>query len=192
MKNFILTEKENKLIEKNIKLAYWKAHRWAEKVHDKSLIDDFISCCEMGLIKASHTFDETRNTSFATYAKVCMDNQVKLYLRKNFNKTIPFSFLEMHCHDPDESIDIERIINISVQLEDIALKVDIERLLNRLSDKEYDVIFMYFFIGYNEYEIADIMNISQGHVSRIKSKAIEKLKIITGTINGETNRVKNG
>lgn len=175
------------LVEKFLKLAYWKAHRWAERVHNDNLLDEFISCCEIGLINAAHTYDFSSKNKFRTYATACMDNQVKLYLRKNLNQAIPFSTLETHNKDPDDEIEIERIIDLSEQMEDVPEQIYIDKLLHRLPDKEYNILYMYFFLGYNEYEIAKTLNYSQSYVSRLKKQAIEKLKRITGIINRETN-----
>ncbi|MDY6796190.1 MAG: SigB/SigF/SigG family RNA polymerase sigma factor [Actinomycetota bacterium] len=50
------------------------------------------------------------------------------------------------------------------------------KLLSRLSDREQKVIYMRFFRGMTQIEIARELNISQMHVSRLLRKILEKLR----------------
>ena len=132
MNAYILNQKEKETIEQNIKLAYWKAHKWAKVLQNHAILDELISCCEMGLISAVHTCDYSRSNKLATYANVCMDNQVKMYLRGSTSKAIPFSSLTYMDNDGSEYSEIENIADPNESPDDIVEKQELLRQLERL------------------------------------------------------------
>jgi len=171
-----MNQKEKNLVEQNIKFAYWKASKWVKNINNPNMMDDFVSLCIFGMIKAAHTMDETRQIKFTTYANTCMDNEVMLFLRKNSKTAIPFSCVGNLNNGEFEEIDIERIIDFSSYEEDDNDKIDISEIVNNLPDREFNIIFMYYFCSYKEYEIAEIISTSQSNVSRIKRRGIKLLK----------------
>lgn len=52
----------------------------------------------------------------------------------------------------------------------------IANLLSRLSEREQKVVYMRFFVGMTQIEIAKALNISQMHVSRLIRKILTKLR----------------
>lgn len=44
--------------------------------------DDIISSGLLGLVKAANTFDSERGTKFSTYAALCIQNEMLMYMRK--------------------------------------------------------------------------------------------------------------
>jgi len=178
MTTFILSATEKQLVEDNIKLAYWKAHRWCNALCNFTLLDEFVSCCEFALIKAAHTHDSSRPNKFATYANACMDNQIKAYLRKNIYYAIPLSSITVKEDEAREEMPIEVVANLHVEAYEIEDRLDVKNLLEKLPDREYNIIYMYYFIGYNENEIAEIIQLSQSYISRLKRKGLKTLKSI--------------
>jgi RNA polymerase sporulation-specific sigma factor len=173
MESFTLNDYERKLIEENINLAYWKARKWTAALNNPSLLDEIISLCEYALIKAIHSWDCTRKTKLITYAAVCMDNQVKIYLRQNKNNAIPISSFTTI---DNEEIPIE-VLGLNTENKvDIEQLIDLEELLESLPDREYSILYMYYYVGYNEREIAEMIKISQSYVSRIKRGTLNHLK----------------
>ena len=68
-----------KLIEHNLRLVAYIVKKHYSESNEQ---EDLISIGTIGLIKAVETFSGDKNTNFSTYAGKCIDNQIKMYLRK--------------------------------------------------------------------------------------------------------------
>ncbi|MBE5785276.1 MAG: sigma-70 family RNA polymerase sigma factor, partial [Clostridiales bacterium] len=66
------------LIEHNLRLVAHVAKKYAAPRRDQ---DDLISIGTVGLIKAVSTFDLEKNSSLATYAARCIENEILMSLR---------------------------------------------------------------------------------------------------------------
>ena len=47
-----------------------------------------------------------------------------------------------------------------------------------LNSREYEIIYLYYFYGYLEREIAGMLNLHQSTINRIKRNALDKLREI--------------
>jgi len=47
-----------------------------------------------------------------------------------------------------------------------------------LNSREYEIIYLYYFCGYLEREIAEMLNLHQSTINRIKRNALDKLREI--------------
>ena len=47
-----------------------------------------------------------------------------------------------------------------------------------LNEREYEIIYLYYFYGYVEREIAEMLNLHQSTINRIKRNALDKLREI--------------
>jgi RNA polymerase sigma-B factor len=65
-----------------------------------------------------------------------------------------------------------------LQLENVENQVVLERAFSQLPPREQLVIYLRFYEGLSQSETARLLDISQMHVSRLQSKALEKLKIL--------------
>jgi RNA polymerase sigma-B factor len=63
-----------------------------------------------------------------------------------------------------------------LQIENVESRVVLERAFSRLTGRERLVIYLRFYQGLSQSETAKILDISQMHVSRLQSKALQKLK----------------
>ncbi len=79
-----MTERQKKLVENNIKLAYYIAKKWSGNYGiDK---EEALSAAQYGLVKAAIGFTEERGVKFATYAARVMENEIRQQLRKDRRK----------------------------------------------------------------------------------------------------------
>lgn len=176
-------EARNILIERNLRLVAHIAKKYATTNLDQ---DDLISIGTIGLIKAINSFDNNKNIKLATYASRCIDNEILMFIRVN-KKTKAEVFLnETIGRDKDDNkinlIDV--IENDEMSLDDkIDLKLKITDMYNKmksiLKSREQTILELRFGLGgirpKTQHEIAKMMGISRSYVSRIESKAINKL-----------------
>jgi RNA polymerase sigma factor for flagellar operon FliA len=67
-------------------------------------------------------------------------------------------------------------MNPEEQINDTQLREQLKTTLGKLEGKEALVIQLYFVEELNIYEIADVMDVSTGRVSQIKTSAIKKIR----------------
>jgi len=176
-------EARNILIERNLRLVAHISKKYSTTNIDQ---DDLISIGSIGLIKAINSFDNSKNIRLATYAARCIDNEILMFIRTS-KKTKAEVFLnESIGKDKDDNeitlLDVIEQEETSID-EEIDIKFKIKELYNKmkqvLKDREIDILNLRF--GLNgkkpktQHEIASMLGISRSYVSRIETKAINKL-----------------
>ena len=172
------------LIEHNLRLV---AHVCKKYSNSKIDLDDLISIGSIGLIKGINTYNSQKSIKLSTYISKCIDNEILMYFRttKKLNN-------EVYLEDPigkdkdDNTISLKDILENdekSVE-EEIDLKMSLKNVYQKirevLKERERKIIEMRF--GLNgkkiktQIEIAKQLKISRSYVSRIESKALEKIK----------------
>lgn len=162
------------LAEDNIGLAYYFAQRYMNKGIE---YDDIVSMAYIGLMKAANTFDETKGFKFATYAAVCIENEIKMVLRKKIHYTVSFE----EPIDEGEYITIEDVIKDSSDFEETLLEHDnLQYAMRYLSPLERWVIEVRYLSGdeISQVEATKIIGITQSYLSRIETRALRKLRNI--------------
>lgn len=176
-------EARNILIERNLRLVAHICKKYSTTNIDQ---DDLISIGSIGLIKAINSFDNSKNIKLATYAARCIENEILMFIRTS-KKTKAEVFLNEAIgkdKDDNEITLLDVIENEEVCIDDeIDLKLKIKELYSKmkevLKDREIKILNLRF--GLNgikprtQNEIANMMGISRSYVSRIETKAINKL-----------------
>ena len=173
------------LIEHNLRLVAHIVKKYSPTAGNDA--DDLISIGTIGLIKAIDSFDETKNIRLATYASRCIANEILMVMRSSKNKQ-----RETSLHEPigtDSEGNTISLVNIIYNDEeniddDILLKMQVSKLHDAiqksLTPREKRVLALRYGLGSNEAitqrEIAKLLNISRSYVSRIETKAIDKLR----------------
>lgn len=176
-------EARNILIEKNLRLVAHVCKKYSSTNID---LDDLISIGTIGLIKGINSFDSSKGFKLATYVSRCIDNEILMYLRST-KKLGAEVFLE----DPigkdkdDNTVTLQEVLeNNEKNIEDeVDLKFKVKKLYQKMKDvlklREKTIIELRFGLDGNkpktQNEIAKSMGISRSYVSRIETKAIEKL-----------------
>ena len=173
----------NILIEHNLRLVAHVCKKYANSNIDQ---DDLISIGSIGLIKGINTYDPQKSIKLSTYISKCIDNEILMYFR-----SIKKQSNEVFLDDPigkdkdDNTITLQDILeNDDMPVEDeIDLKMKIIEMYSKIKEvlkqRERKIIELRFGLNGNkpktQNEIAKNMGISRSYVSRIETKAINKL-----------------
>ena len=176
-------EARNLLIERKLRLVVHVCKKYANTNLDQ---DDLLSIGTIGLIKGVNSFKPEKGSKLSTYVSKCVDNEILMMLRstKKLNA-------EVHLNEPigkdkdDNVITLEEVLeNDDKCLDDVVdTKMKIKKMYNKikevLKDREKTIIELRFGLRggkpKTQKEIAKMMGISRSYVSRIETKAIEKL-----------------
>ena len=176
-------EAKNILIERNLRLVAHISKKYSTTNIDQN---DLISIGSIGLIKAINSFDNTKNIKLATYAARCIDNEILMFIRTS-KKTKSEVFLnESIGKDKDDNeitlMDVIEKEEMCID-DEIDLKLKIKELYNKmkevLKEREFNILKLRFGLDgirpKTQHEIAKMLGISRSYVSRIETKAINKL-----------------
>ena len=164
-----MTEEQKKLAEENHSLIYF----YARKYHiSKKDFEDMYGILAIGLCKAARDYDESRGSAFSTVAMGYMLNECRNAYRcdkyKNgklnicsYNNIFPLS-------DDDGTAEYINVIEGKSDVWD-----DINLIEFNQFDEQLRKIAYLSYLGYNQQEIAEKVEITQSLVSR-KLKKIRK------------------
>lgn len=171
-----------KLILHNLRLVLFEVNnRFFNNPFDK---DELVSVGMIGLIKAIDAFDIDKKVEFMSFATTCIDNEIKMYIRKNNKYLINDSI--------DTIIDEETEFNLECVLYDVnadfvskyeekEFKEAILKIVDSLNEIDSKIIKLSFgFYGkrYTQKEIAAITNYSQPSICKLINKNIRKIENI--------------
>ena len=176
-------EARNILIERNLRLVAYIAKKYSNTNFDQ---EDLISIGTIGLIKGVNSFNPSKATRLSTYISKCVQNEILMFLRSSKKQRSEVYLNEPIGKDKDGNVitlqevleNDERNIEETV---DIKLKIKklYDKMKNVLKEREKVIIEARFGLDgtkpKTQKEIAKFMGISRSYVSRIESKAIEKL-----------------
>lgn len=148
--------------------------------------DDLISIGTIGLIKGINSFNVDKGSKLSTYVSRCIDNEILMHLRsiKKLNN-------EVYLNEPigkdkdDNIITLQEVLendNRNIE-EEVDIRMKIKTLYKKmkeiLKDRERTILELRFGLDGDkpktQNEIAKMMGISRSYVSRIETKAINKL-----------------
>lgn len=172
-----------KLIEHNLRLVAHISKKYNSTVSDS---DDLISIGTIGLIKAVDTFRPEKGHKLSSYAAICIQNEILMYLRAGKKNALDISM--------NEPIDTDRHGNVLTLMDiiavddtisddiDMAIKCNkLKNLINSdLTDRERSIVIKRYGLDgrmpLTQKELSKSMNISRSYVSRIEKKALDKLR----------------
>ena len=173
----------NILIEKNLRLV---AHVCKKYNNSNVNQDDLISIGTIGLIKGINSFKPEKGAKLSTYVSRCVDNEILMYFRATKKLGAEVYLNEPIGKDKDDNVvtlqevleNDERSVEDSVDLK-MKIKILYDKMKSILKDRERTILELRFGLdGHKpktQIEIAKQMGISRSYVSRIETKAINKL-----------------
>ncbi|NLL81113.1 MAG: RNA polymerase sporulation sigma factor SigK [Tissierellia bacterium] len=176
-------EAKKVLIERNLRLVAHIVKKYNNTGKD---MEDLISIGTIGLIKAITTFKPDKGTRLATYAARCIENEILMTIRSTKKEKAEFSIHEPIGIDK-EGNEINLLDILGTDIDEVIDKVDLRIQINKLyrainkvlKDREKVIIELRYGLVdggcKTQREIAAMLGISRSYVSRIETRAIEKL-----------------
>lgn len=189
----------DKIVKCNLPLAYKIAHKYINK-NTQRYYDDIMSVAEMGLVKALNAFKLAKACKFATFASVCIQNEILMFLRKEKKYMVKMVSLDSPLNnDEDDDYTLSDVMGDNGEWEE-KMHSEVERkeqicllqdVLKFLNEKELTVFKMYSNSEgrMTQMEIARRLNLSQSYVSRIIKNSI---KVLGAAVQGELKYYPNG
>ncbi len=176
-------EARETLILHNLRLVAHIAKKYQKAERDR---EDLISIGTIGLIKAVSTFSESKG-ALSAYAARCIENEILMSLRRE-RKLVETVSIEEPVGSDKEGNEL-RLSDLVCTEEDsifeqVQERLDAQRvteLMQRvLTKRERTVLTLRFGLNRQralaQREVANLLNISRSYVSRIETKAMEKLR----------------
>lgn len=149
-------------------------------------VDDLISIGTIGLIKGINTYNPNKGTRLATYAARCIENEILMTIRSSKKEKMEVSLTDPIGIDKDgNEIDLLDILGTDVDLiiNEVDLNIQTKKLYKAiekvLKGREKTIILLRYGLVQGgcrtQREIASMLGISRSYVSRIESRAVEKL-----------------
>lgn len=176
-------EARNILIERNLRLVAHVAKKYSTSKIEQ---DDLISIGTIGLIKGINSFKIEKGARLSTYVSRCIDNEILMHLRATKKLGAEVYLNEPIGKDKDDNVvTLQEVLennerNIEEEV-DIKMKIKLlyEKMKDLLKEREKTILELRFGLGGHkpktQNEIAKMMGISRSYVSRIETKAINKL-----------------
>ena len=177
-------EARNELTLHNMRLVAHVAKKYQNSEED---MEDLISIGTIGLMKAIATYKEDYGSRLATYAAMCIDNELLIYFRAKKKVSREVSLYEPIGMDK-EGNQIQLLDVVVSEDEDVVELLEQDRKVRRLNEiipqtlsgrELFIIINRYGLYGkktMTQREIARKLGISRSYVSRIEKRAIEKLR----------------
>ena len=176
-------EARNLLIERNLRLVVHVCKKYSNANIDQ---DDLLSIGTIGLIKGVNSFKWEKGSKLSTYVSRCIDNEILMYLRWSKKQNAEVYLNEPIGKDKDDNvITLEEVLEGDIKNidEEVDIKMKLKKMYSKIKEvlktRERTIIELRFGLKgekpKTQKEIAKMMGISRSYVSRIETKAIEKL-----------------
>lgn len=147
-------------------------------------LEELISVGNIGLMKAINTFNINKNLEFSTYAAVCINNEMLMYLRKDSKDKCIISYDKLINNPDNDELTYEAVLqsdeDIILDYEDKNVYQMILDIIKTLSKRDYLCVVLSFGLdGYEKVpqkDIANMLNVTQPHISRTVKRAIDKVR----------------
>lgn len=168
-----MTEKEQKLVEGNIRLATHIAKRWFGRTKLEN--DEIVSAAYYGLVKAAVSFDPDRGFCFTTFAGRCIENEIRMEIRKSSRRR---SYISIDAEVPGtEGLTYADMLpDRKNPFDHIEFEMWLtDRIKGLDARSRNDIRIRILFPEKTQTELAEIIGISQSMYSRRLKKAAEKM-----------------
>lgn len=145
--------------------------------------DDLISIGTIGLIKAVDTFDPARASKFSSYASRCIENELRMELRRTRREGVQTSLQEPLEGSDGQLTLADTLPDPTVMEDDCEQRADaarLRRMVEALPPRECRLLTLRYGLGgcppQTQQEVAQQLGISRSYVSRIEKRALDRLQ----------------
>lgn len=166
------------LIRHNLRLV---AHICKKYYAGDAAQDDLISIGTIGLIKAVDTFDPDKGKKFASYASRCIENELRMELRRT-RKTGPQLSLQEPLETGGQLTLADTLPDDTDMESDCESRADAARLrdlVDTLPARERQIMRLRYGFGglpQTQQQTAHTLKISRSYVSRLEKRALAQLR----------------
>ncbi len=167
---------KNRIVQANLRLVVSIAKKHVNATED---FFQLVSDGNMSLIRAAEKFDYSRGNKFSTYASWA--------IMKNFARTIPGEFKQRDRFRPtSEELFLsqadDRSDRYSEESEQQRRVEQVNRILEKLDDREQAIIISRFGLNYNEEpltlkEVGEKLGVTKERIRQIQTRALQKLRV---------------
>ena len=172
-------EARNTLIEHNMRLVAHIIKKYYTQSVDQ---DDLISIGTIGLIKAVDTFDPARASKFSSYASRCIENELRMELRRTRREGTQISLQEPLEGGSGQLTLADTLPDPAVMEDDCERRADaarLRRLVQALPERERRLItWRYGLDGApprTQQQVAARLGVSRSYVSRLEKRVTGQL-----------------
>lgn len=170
-----------RLIEHNLRLVAHIIKKHYAHARDQ---EDLISIGTVGLIKAVDTFDVSKGSRLATYASRCIENEIRMYFRSAKKTERDVSLSDPIDTDSEgHPLTLMDVLAVEESLsEEVELRQNLRVLggyVADLEEREREIISLRYGLGcpaLTQWQVAEKLGISRSYVSRLETRALEKLR----------------
>ena len=169
----------DRLIRHNLRLV---AHVTKKYYAAHASQDDLISIGTIGLIKAVDTYDPVRASKFSSYASRCIENELRMELRRVRREGTMLSLQEPLEGSEGQLTLADTLPDPAVMEDACEQRADaarLRKLLTTLPPREQQVLTRRYGLDgrppCTQQEIAGEMGISRSYISRLEKRALEAL-----------------
>ncbi len=154
---------------------YFRDHGWAVKVprklqRQKLAVGRAVDSLYQDLGR-SPTIEEIAQSTGFSEEEVYQTFEVEL-----FGKPISLYFESGSGQSDETSIVLDYIGDLDPNLEGLPDRLDLSQAFGCLTEREKDIVYLYYYKDRSQSEIANNLALSQVHISRLKRTALGKLK----------------
>lgn len=170
-------------IEEHLGLARKVASEFSKKANCKYTYDELESQAFLGLVKAANKFEEERGLKFSTYAVPVIRGEIMRMYRDdkwyNSKRGCPHEILSLNIKMSSEEKQEEILTLLKDDTDYESEAVDnilIKEIISRLREDEKEIIYLYYYNGLRQAQIAEIIGLTQMSISRKITNALKKMR----------------
>ena len=180
-------DSRNILVEHNLRLVAHIIKKYYTQAED---IDDLISIGTIGLIKGINTYKPDKGVRLATYASLCIENEILMHFLSGKKSAGDMSLSDALDVDGEgNGLSVMDVVAVEEDLSDILGSRELccslrDCIGKTLDEREARIILMRYGLDgaapRTQRETAKLCGISRSYVSRIEKRALEKLRLALG------------
>jgi RNA polymerase sporulation-specific sigma factor len=175
MRGAIVVATVEELILNNQGLVYHIVHKFKPSLsYYKASFEDAVGEGMIGLVKAANKFDPERGFAFATFASMCITNDILMYFRKLKRHSV-HHVLSLDCPLENDKGD-EMYIEVADPLnhfEQSEQRVVFDGIADRLRSADVELV-MRFYAGVPQRELAVVYGCTQSYISHRIKRTVRK------------------